>query len=305
MKRRGVRFMDTVPKDVRETCDRYGPQVIGTMLAGGLTPASEDLQEIYQTRESRNHARDWLTETTDIQDYRERWIPLRDLLLEIAVIVLIAIEIFFSVYFGIVGLREGQSQEKILSALQQSTETTSTSMSSVKDSLASLVRKQDESYKILKEESDSRLAEAAKTPALRFVTNKLPFYVTPFGETTPKQVSQQYEGHLMNIGTTGLVHGIIDVRPSVKDVTVTCTVLYQMCFSEVNSLTGYSEASLELGTFRARDSAATSIIVQYTPGRRPFDVLVYAHGDNMAPRLVTKLHIDPLRQVSKQPEAKK
>jgi hypothetical protein len=78
MKLFGVRFMDHVPGSVRETCERYGEQVIGTMLAGGFNPSTKDLQALYLSDETRLQTRDWLTERTDIQDYRERWILLRD-----------------------------------------------------------------------------------------------------------------------------------------------------------------------------------------------------------------------------------
>jgi hypothetical protein len=112
MKLFGVQFM-FVPEEVRKTCDRYGEQVIGAMLGGGFNPSTADLQAIYQSEIRRQDARDWLTERNSIKEYRERWIPLRDLILELVIIGLIAWEIY-----------EGKSQADILRQMQTSAETT-------------------------------------------------------------------------------------------------------------------------------------------------------------------------------------
>jgi hypothetical protein len=64
-----IRRAHNILPSERETCERYGENVVGSMLAGGFTPSSEDLQALYHDEQSRAHARDWLTERAD---YRER-----------------------------------------------------------------------------------------------------------------------------------------------------------------------------------------------------------------------------------------
>jgi hypothetical protein len=93
MKRWSVRFFDTVPLSTRDTCERYGPDVIADILAGETEPATPDLKIILGDDVSKLWARDWLAERLSIQEYRDRWIPIRDLWLEIFVIVLIGGEI--------------------------------------------------------------------------------------------------------------------------------------------------------------------------------------------------------------------
>jgi hypothetical protein len=60
-----------IPPTERDIFDRYGVQVIGFVLAGGFTPAAKDLQPLYQDDQIKVHARDWLTERSDIQERHE------------------------------------------------------------------------------------------------------------------------------------------------------------------------------------------------------------------------------------------
>jgi hypothetical protein len=82
-----------IPEDVRKICERYGEQVISTMLAGNSSPSTPELRSIFQTDETREYARAWLSETTSYSARRDHWISLRDFLLEITVIALILWEI--------------------------------------------------------------------------------------------------------------------------------------------------------------------------------------------------------------------
>jgi len=62
-----VRKTRDLSENERDTCERYGEQVIATMLAGGFRPDFDDLRSIYRDQRSRQHARDWLTERADYQ----------------------------------------------------------------------------------------------------------------------------------------------------------------------------------------------------------------------------------------------
>ncbi len=130
----GVRFMNpNVSASVIETCDRYGEQVIGIMLAGGFNPSTSDLQAINASPISRQDARDWLTERNSRQEYRERWIPLRDFILEIAVVALIGWEI-------VLGIRQEKhqganfdQQQKVLTSMQKSSEGTAKTLTALEN----------------------------------------------------------------------------------------------------------------------------------------------------------------------------
>ena len=69
-KMRTVRKAD-IPKAERDTFERFGENVIGAVLAGGLNPRAEDLQLLYRDFAVRLHARDWLTERSDLRERRE------------------------------------------------------------------------------------------------------------------------------------------------------------------------------------------------------------------------------------------
>lgn len=120
--------MGHVPDIIRDTCERYGEQVIGNMLAGGLAPASDDLQFLYRDDATRGLTRDWLTERAGIQDYRERWIPLRDFILEIIVIALIGWEISVSLSGERQQASDFKLQQQALTALATNTQTTATTL---------------------------------------------------------------------------------------------------------------------------------------------------------------------------------
>ena len=101
----GVRLANSIPEAERDICDRYGEQVIATVLAGGFAPAPAELQPIYQNADVQKRTRDWLTERADIREFRDKWVSARDLILEIVVIVLIGWEL-------VVARRSDRMQDK-------------------------------------------------------------------------------------------------------------------------------------------------------------------------------------------------
>jgi hypothetical protein len=127
-----VRKAKNITENERDICERYGEQVIGMVLAGGYTPSTKDLQGLYQTEESRQHARDWLTERADYHERHDRWTSLRDFLLEIVVIFMIGWEI----HLGIKADREQnenfEKQQQVLSNLRDSSKSTADTLAALK-----------------------------------------------------------------------------------------------------------------------------------------------------------------------------
>jgi len=74
-----LRKANNISQAERDICERYGEQVIGMMLAGGWSPSTIDLQDIYYSPLARENARDWLTERADYRERHDRWISFRDL----------------------------------------------------------------------------------------------------------------------------------------------------------------------------------------------------------------------------------
>lgn len=130
-----VRKARNISEVDRETCERYGEQVIAPLLAHNFGP---DVQALYQTQEARNNTRDWLTETSDRRERRENVRYSLGLAIEIGVIVLIGIEIGLSIYYGNRSIREGKKEAEILDKVNQSTSDTAAAMKQARDLLKSL-----------------------------------------------------------------------------------------------------------------------------------------------------------------------
>ena len=89
-----------IPDTERDICERYGENAIAQTLASGHAPRSKDLQVIYGTDETVQHARDWLTECSDSRVRHEQWRTIQEFVvigLEILVIALISWEIRISI----------------------------------------------------------------------------------------------------------------------------------------------------------------------------------------------------------------
>ena len=68
-----------IPREIEQTCDRYGEEVIGMMLATGLTPRPEELQDIHYSKEKVEQARGWLTKRRSASRFEPtpvRWVTL-------------------------------------------------------------------------------------------------------------------------------------------------------------------------------------------------------------------------------------
>jgi len=60
-----------IPESERDIFERYGEHVVGTVLAGGFTPAARELRPVYSDATVIDHARDWLTERSDLKERHE------------------------------------------------------------------------------------------------------------------------------------------------------------------------------------------------------------------------------------------
>jgi hypothetical protein len=132
----------------------------------------------------------------------------RDFKLEIAVIVLISVEIALSLIFGFLGLSEGSKQGKALDDLNKSTAATAVAMATASDSIKAQSKAQAESLvrlnqmsdtlrdslrttnsmaaasrkqlEILKQEQDQRAQQLARKPKLQPFIGEIPLEDEPF-----------------------------------------------------------------------------------------------------------------------------
>jgi hypothetical protein len=144
-----VRKARGISETERDTCERYGEHVIGTMLAGGLTPSTDDLRALYQTEEARQHARDWLTEQTDYQTRHDRWIESRDLFLELVIIGLIIWEIHLSYEQERQQSANFTEQQRVLSNMLTSSQTTADTLRTLSNDQKTSLDRQNETNKNL------------------------------------------------------------------------------------------------------------------------------------------------------------
>ena len=127
-----LRKANNISQAERDICERYGEQVIGMMLAGGWSPSTIDLQDIYYSPLARENARDWLTERADYRERHDRWISFRDLVLEIVVIFMIGWEIRLSLVGDRHQADSFRKQQDVLTNLQQSSKDTADILAALK-----------------------------------------------------------------------------------------------------------------------------------------------------------------------------
>lgn len=82
---------------MRDLFERHGENVIGMVLAGGFNPATLDLQSLYGSDVAKRMATEWLTERGDSHERREQRLEF----LEWAIVALIVVEVFLSLYHGL------------------------------------------------------------------------------------------------------------------------------------------------------------------------------------------------------------
>jgi cytoskeletal protein RodZ len=123
-----------IPRELEETCDRYGEEVIGMMLATGLTPRPEELQDIHYSKEKVEQARVWLTKRRSSSRWRERI----TLLLEIVVVLLIGWEIYLGYQQERLQSQNFEKQQQVLTNLETSSAATAKTLTSLQSATESM-----------------------------------------------------------------------------------------------------------------------------------------------------------------------
>jgi len=109
----------------------------------------------------------YLTAVTRKRDER---VARRDFWMEVAVIALIGAEILLSIIFGILAIREGREQAKVLDHMDQSASATADAMKAARDSLKLLADDQAKSLGILQQEQ----ADRARKPKFALYLGNVP-----------------------------------------------------------------------------------------------------------------------------------
>jgi hypothetical protein len=91
----------SIAKSERDIFERFGPSVISIILFGGFSgPQETEPQKVlYGNSETRRHAEAWLTEQYDRAERRETWL----ITMEVAITLLVAAELFFSILSFVCG----------------------------------------------------------------------------------------------------------------------------------------------------------------------------------------------------------
>lgn len=230
----------------------------------------------------------------------------RDLWLEIAVIVLIGIEIILS----IVAIREGNQQSRVLSNIEKSTKDSADAMSAARTSLeilstsqtksldhlrqmdnslqssqkatgamASATRKQLE---ILQDEQTNRVAQLAKKPKLELEAGVLPlntFFDVPLKAREFTDTKITYDLVLTNLGDATATKCVLRVVVMAKDVSLIVTPFAQRPYEEPDSPIHTYLISIEY--LRPKVRLPMSLTFNYQSGQPPFSVMFNIDTDEL------------------------
>jgi hypothetical protein len=232
----GVRIADSISEQERDTCDRYGEQTISTMLAGGFTPITIDLQRIYQTEETRKRARDWLTETADVREFKDRWVSGRDLFLEIVVIALIGWEIGLGYQQEKMQSKNFNDQQKVLTSLWQSAKATA-------DILASLKSTTEIMNEAVKRGTAATEANAATSAQTLHMSERAYLACAVSMPTPPKAGDKVHVVATITNAGKGLA---IDVVTTTKLVSVSKAAPVETAYASVTALPGQTRSKQPL-----------------------------------------------------------
>jgi hypothetical protein len=195
----GVRVADSVPTEIRDICDRYGEQVISTMLAGGFQPGAHELRRIFYQEDTRDHARDWLTEASDVREYKERWVSGRDLILEIVVIALIGWEIHIGYKQESQQAKNFSDQQTVLTNLQTSSQATATTLTALKNTTEIMSKNV---------ERNAQAAESSSETAAKSLVVSERAYVTTASSSAEPKANEKLKitSTCTNSGKTPAIH---------------------------------------------------------------------------------------------------
>jgi hypothetical protein len=234
----------------------------------------------------------------------ESWISWRDLILEIVVIILIGLELYF-------GITEGNKQAMILNQVNSSTAATAdtmkvlqkaqqalldeqtkslTSLTQMNEKLQTSVQKtgdmaaaMQEQLKILQEEQSSRLAEQAKKPKMELDAGVIPLNTLIAVSPKPREESEtkvMFDLSLRNIGDAAARNGLLRVIVNAKDVRLECSSPYQFLYEEPEATTHVMIVPFQL--MRTNSNIAMSITANFPKGQQPFSILFNVDADEIS-----------------------
>ncbi len=241
---------------------------------------------------------------------RDERIARRDFWMEVAVIALIGMEIFLSVIFGIVAIREGHDQAKLLAHMDTSAGATADAMKAAKTSLESLGSDQAKSLdrlkemneklqasltatgtmasathkqlEILKQEQADRIAQQAKKPKLTLYIGVVPastsFNVNfPVREQTDTTVTLDL--NLRNEGDA--TANKIEFRAVIfaKDVSLQASARYERTGEQAESQ--FHTYLIHLDLLRPKVQVPMIVTFSYPKGQPPFQVLFNVDADEI------------------------
>jgi hypothetical protein len=243
----------------------------------------------------------WLQEIDRRYESRR---SLRDLILEIVVIVLIGLELYF-------GITEGNKQAVILGQMNTSTAATAQTMKVLqkaqqdsldeqKKSLTSLTQMNDKlqgslqqtgdmavavrkQLAILQEEQNSRLAEQAKKPKLELDAGATPLntlVTIPLKSREESETKVTFDLYLRNLGDAAARNGILRVIVNAKDLTLECNSQYQRLFEEPDST--FHVILVPFQVIRSNGNMPLSITANFPKGQQPFSLLFNVDADEIS-----------------------
>jgi hypothetical protein len=233
----------------------------------------------------------------------ESWISLRDLVLEIVVIVLIGLELYF-------GITEGNKQAMILNQMNTSTTATATAMGNLltaqqnslteqTKSLDSLKQMNDKlqtslqktsdmavavqtQLKILQEEQTSRLAEQAKKPKLELDSGLIPLNTVSIIPLKPREETETkvtFDLSLRNIGDANARNGLLRVIVSGKDIHLECSAPSQLLYEQPESVVHILLVPFQI--LRPGGNIPMSISAIFPKGQTPFSIVFNVDADEI------------------------
>jgi hypothetical protein len=233
----------------------------------------------------------------------ESWISLRDLILEIVVIILIGLELYF-------GITEGNKQAMILNQMNSSTTLTATTMKTLQQSQQDSLEEQKKSLdslnqmngklqtslqktgdmtvamqdqlKILQEEQSSRLAEQAKKPKLELDSNMIPLNTLSIIPLKPREQTETkvtFDLLLRNIGDAPARNGFMRVIVNAKEVHLECSAPSQFLYEEPESAMHTLLVPFQI--IRPGGNIPMSVSAIFTKGQQPFSILFNVDADEI------------------------
>src|SRR5713226_8509824 len=83
-----------IPPTERDIFERFGVNVIGLVLSGGLHPAANEISDVYtRGTPTQGHAIKWMTEQFDLAERKETW----SLMMEIVITIFVVVETIISI----------------------------------------------------------------------------------------------------------------------------------------------------------------------------------------------------------------